>query len=271
MSTLSDKEKQNYLNQLFEFLELPSISADSRYEETMEQTAKWLSNQLRNSGCDSSKIYSTNGHPIVYGEKIIDESMPTILVYGHYDVQPPDPIELWTNPPFKPVIKKTEVHPEGAIFARGACDDKGQVFMHLKAFEQLIKNNKLNCNVKFMIEGEEEVGSENLESFLKENKDKLGADVILISDTGLSNLNNPTLTVGLRGLAYMELKVKGPNRDLHSGTYGGTLANPINILSDIISSLVDNKGKITIPGFYDDIIEIDKSSSNLIEKKSNFE
>ena len=271
MSTLSDKEKQNYLNQLFEFLELPSISADSRYKKTMEETAKWLSNQLINSGCDSSKIYSTNGHPIVYGEKIIDESMPTILVYGHYDVQPPDPIELWTNPPFKPVIKKTDVHPDGAIFARGACDDKGQVFMHVKAFEQLIKNNKLNCNVKFMIEGEEEVGSENLESFLRENKDKLGADVILISDTGLSNLNNPTLTVGLRGLAYMELKVKGPNRDLHSGTYGGTLANPINILSDIISSLIDNKGKITIPGFYDDVIEIDKSSRDLIEEKSNFD
>tara|TARA_Y100001935_G_scaffold204801_1_gene173643 strand:- start:1713 stop:3086 length:1374 start_codon:yes stop_codon:yes gene_type:complete len=271
MSTLSEKEKQNYLNQLFEFLELPSISADSRYKETMKETAEWLSNQLIASGCDSSKIYSTSGHPIVYGEKIIDKSMPTILIYGHYDVQPPDPIELWTNPPFKPVIKKTEVHTDGAIFARGACDDKGQVFMHIKAFEQLIKNNKLNCNVKFMIEGEEEVGSENLESFLKENKDKLGADVILISDTGLSNLNNPTLTVGLRGLAYMELKVTGPNRDLHSGTYGGTLANPINILSDIISSLIDNNGKITIPGFYDDVIEIDKSSRDLIEKKSNFD
>ena len=271
MSTLSEKEKKNYINQLFEFLELPSISADSRYNDTMEKTAEWLSNQLLKSGCDSSYIYSTNGHPIVYGEKIVNESMPTILVYGHYDVQPPDPIELWTNPPFNPVIKKTEIHPDGAIFARGACDDKGQVFMHLKAFEQLIKNNKLNCNVKFMIEGEEEIGSENLENFLRENKDKLGADVILISDTGLGNLNNPTLTVGLRGLAYMELKVTGPNRDLHSGTYGGTLANPINILSDIISSLIDNKGKITIPGFYDDVVEIDKSSRALIEEKSNFD
>ena len=271
MTTLSESEKQNYINQLFEFLRLPSISADSRYNKSMEKTAEWLSNQLKKSGCDSTKIYSTNGHPIVYGEKIIDNAAPTILVYGHYDVQPPDPIELWTNPPFEPIIKKTKVHPNGAIFARGACDDKGQVFMHLKAFEQLIKKNKLNCNVKFMIEGEEEVGSENLETFLKDNIDELNADVILISDTGLSNLNNPTLTVGLRGLSYMELKVTGPNRDLHSGTYGGTLANPINILSDIISSLIDSMGKITIPGFYDDVVEIDKSSRDIIEEKSKFD
>jgi len=271
MTTLSESEKQNYINQLFEFLRLPSISADSRYNKSMEKTAEWLSNQLKKSGCDSTKIYSTNGHPIVYGEKIIDNAAPTILVYGHYDVQPPDPIELWTNPPFEPIIKKTKVHPNGAIFARGACDDKGQVFMHLKAFEQLIKKNKLNCNVKFMIEGEEEVGSENLETFLKDNIDELNADVILISDTGLSNLNNPTLTVGLRGLSYMELKVTGPNRDLHSGTYGGTLANPINILSDIISSLIDSMGKITIPGFYDDVIEIDKSNREIIEHKSKFD
>ena len=271
MTTLSESEKQNYINQLFEFLRLPSISADSRYNKSMEKTAEWLSNQLKKSGCDSTKIYSTNGHPIVYGEKIIDNAAPTILVYGHYDVQPPDPIELWTNPPFEPIIKKTKVHPNGAIFARGACDDKGQVFMHLKAFEQLIKKNKLNCNVKFMIEGEEEVGSENLETFLKDNIDELNADVILISDTGLSNLNNPTLTVGLRGLSYMELKVTGPNRDLHSGTYGGTLANPINILSDIISSLIDSMGKITIPGFYDDVIEIEKSNREIIEHKSKFD
>ena len=271
MSTLSEIEKNNYINQLFEFLSLPSISADSRYNEIMQKTAEWLSDQLKKSGCDSSKIYSTNGHPIVYGEKLIDKSYPTILVYGHYDVQPPDPIDLWTNPPFEPLIKKTEIHPNGAIFARGACDDKGQVFMHLKAFEQLIKNNKLNCNVKFMIEGEEEVGSENLETFLKDNIDKLNADVILISDTGLSSLKNPTLTVGLRGLSYMELKVTGPNRDLHSGTYGGTLANPINILSDIISSLIDSNGKITIPGFYDDVVEIDKSSRDIIEEKSKFD
>jgi len=271
MSTLSENEKKKYLNELFEFLKLPSISADSRYKDTMIQTANWLSNELLKSGCDSSKVYQTNGHPIVYGEKIINDAFPTILVYGHYDVQPPDPIDLWTSPPFEPVIKSTDIHPEGAIFARGACDDKGQVFMHVKAFEQLIKKNKLNCNVKFMIEGEEEVGSENLEKFLTENKSKLNADVILISDTGLSDLDNPTFTVGLRGLSYMEIKIIGPNRDLHSGIYGGALANPINILSDMISSLIDSEGRITIPGFYDDVLEINKSKREAVEKISNFD
>ena len=271
MSTLSENEKEKYLNELFEFLKLPSISADSRYKDTMVQTAEWLSNELLKSGCDSSNVYETNGHPIVYGEKFVDESYPTILVYGHYDVQPPDPIELWTNPPFEPVIKNTEIHPEGAIFARGACDDKGQVFMHVKAFEQLIKKDKLNCNVKFMIEGEEEVGSNNLENFLLENKAKLEADVILISDTGLSDLSKPTFTVGLRGLSYMEVKITGPNRDLHSGLYGGALANPINVLSDMISSLIDSEGRITIPGFYDEVLEIDKSKRESVEKISKFD
>ena len=271
MSTLSENEKEKYLNELFEFLKLPSISADSRYKNTMNETAKWLSKELLNSGCDSSNVYKTNGHPIVYGEKFIDESFPTILVYGHYDVQPPDPIELWTNPPFEPVIKNTDIHPEGAIFARGACDDKGQVFMHVKAFEQLIKKDKLNCNVKFMIEGEEEIGSNNLENFLLENKAKLEADVILISDTGLSDLSKPTFTVGLRGLSYMEVKITGPNRDLHSGLYGGALANPINVLSDMISSLIDSEGRITIPGFYDEVLEIDKSKRESVEKISKFD
>ncbi len=271
MSTLSENEKEKYLSELFEFLKLPSISADTRYKDTMNKTAEWVSKELLKSGCDSSNVYETNGHPIVYGEKFVNESFPTVLVYGHYDVQPPDPIELWTNPPFEPVIKNTDVHPEGAIFARGACDDKGQVFMHVKAFEQLIKKNKLNCNVKFMIEGEEEVGSNNLEKFLLENKAKLNADVILISDTGLSNLKKPTFTVGLRGLSYMEIKITGPNRDLHSGIYGGALANPINILSDMISSLIDSEGRITIPGFYDEVLEIEKSKRELIEEMSKFD
>lgn len=271
MSTLSENEKEKYLSELFEFLKLPSISADTRYKDTMNKTAEWVSKELLKSGCDSSNVYETNGHPIVYGEKFVNESFPTVLVYGHYDVQPPDPIELWTNPPFEPVIKNTDVHPEGAIFARGACDDKGQVFMHVKAFEQLIKKNKLNCNVKFMIEGEEEVGSNNLEKFLLENKAKLNADVILISDTGLSNLNKPTFTVGLRGLSYMEIKITGPNRDLHSGIYGGALANPINILSDMISSLIDSEGRVTIPGFYDEVLEIEKSKRELIEEMSKFD
>ncbi len=207
----------------------------------------------------------------MYGEKIINEEYPTILVYGHYDVQPPDPIDLWTSPPFEPVIKKTEIHPDGAIFARGACDDKGQVYMHIKAFQLMVRNDNLNCNVKFMIEGEEEVGSNNLEEFIKNNKEKLNADIILISDTGLSNINNPTLTVGLRGLSYMEIKVIGPNRDLHSGTYGGTIYNPANALAKIITSLIDDNGKITIPGFYDDVINIDNNRREEIEKKSNFD
>ena len=271
MSTLSENEKEKYLSELFEFLKLPSISADTRYKDTMNKTAEWVSKELLKSGCDSSNVYETNGHPIVYGEKFVNESFPTVLVYGHYDVQPPDPIELWTNPPFEPVIKNTDVHPEGAIFARGACDDKGQVFMHVKAFEQLIKKDKLNCNVKFMIEGDEEVGSNNLDKFLLENKAKLNADVILISDTGLSNLNKPTFTVGLRGLSYMEIKITGPNRDLHSGIYGGALANPINILSDMISSLIDSEGRITIPGFYDEVLEIEKSKRELIEEMSKFD
>ena len=269
MSTLSDKEKQNYLNQLFEFLELPSISADSRYKKTMEETAEWLSNQLINSGCDSSKIYSTNGHPIVYGEKIIDESMPTILVYGHYDVQPPDPLNLWDSPPFEPVIKTTSIHKEGAIFARGASDDKGQMFSHIKAVELLKINDSLNCNVKFLIEGEEEIGSENLEEFITKNTNLLKNDVILISDTSIESNSKPCITTGLRGLSYMEIELIGPNRDLHSGVYGGAVPNPLNTIVDILSKLHDKDKKISIPGFYDNVkiysdkerIELKKNSS----------
>ena len=190
-----EKNKEKFLAELFQLLKIQSVSADSKFKDEVDKAANWLVGEFNKLELDNVEKIQTKGHPIVYAEKILDKNFPTILVYGHYDVQPPDPIELWDKPPFEPYIKKTDSHPQGAIFARGACDDKGQVFMHLKAFEQLIKNNKLNCNVKFMIEGEEEVGSENLESFLKENKDKLVADVILISDTGLSNLNNPTLTV----------------------------------------------------------------------------
>ena len=265
------ENKQRFINELIELLKIPSISADPSYKSAVLNCADLVAKSMRDAGADRIEICQTAGYPIIYGEKIIDSSLPTVLVYGHYDVQPADPLELWTSGPFEPVIRKTEIHPEGAIFARGACDDKGQVFMHVKAFEQLIKKNKLNCNVKFMIEGEEEVGSDNLEKFLLENKSKLDADVILISDTGLSNLDNPTLTVGLRGLSYMEVKVTGPNRDLHSGIYGGALANPINILSDMISSLIDDTGRITIPGFYDDVIEIDKSKRESIEKISKFD
>jgi acetylornithine deacetylase/succinyl-diaminopimelate desuccinylase-like protein len=211
---------------------------------------------LEKAGCDSVEICKTPGYPIVYGEKIIDTSLPTILVYGHYDVQPADPIELWTSPPFEPVIKKTDVHPEGAIFARGACDDKGQMYMHVKALEFMTSTNQLPCNVKFMIEGEEEVGSESLSWYVKQNQEKLANDVILISDTGMIANDIPSITTGLRGLSYVEVEVTGPNRDLHSGLYGGAVANPINILTKMIASLHDENNHVTIPGFYDNVEEL---------------
>jgi acetylornithine deacetylase/succinyl-diaminopimelate desuccinylase-like protein len=196
----------------------------------------------------------------------VDPNLPTVLVYGHYDVQPPDPIELWDNPPFNPIIKTTSIHPDGAIFARGSCDDKGQMFMHVKSFELMIKNNDLPCNIKFMIEGEEEVGSDNLEIFIRENSKKLKSDVILISDTGILGNDQPSITTGLRGLSYMEVKVTGPNRDLHSGLYGGTVSNPINVLCEMISSLKDEKNKINIPGFYNDVIELNDAERKEMSK-----
>ena len=259
MYLLSNSKKEKYLNELIDFLKIPSISADTNYKNSVRKAAEWLSNSISKTGCENVEIIETKGHPIVFGEKIIDEKLPTILIYGHYDVQPPDPLNLWDNPPFEPVIKKTKNHPEGAIYARGACDDKGQTFMHIKALEIMISKNELPCNVKLMIEGEEEVGSSNLEFFVKENQKKLKSDVILISDTGILNNDQPSITTGLRGLSYMEVKLTGPNRDLHSGLYGGTVANPINVLCQMISSLKDENNKITIPGFYDDILDVSDS------------
>ena len=253
------ENQDKYLKQLIELLKIPSISADPSYTADVRKAAVWVGDALEEAGCDNIEIIATLGHPIVYAEKILNADFPTVLVYGHYDVQPPDPIELWDSPPFEPVIKKTAIHPEGAIFARGACDDKGQMFMHIKAIELLLENNKLDCNVKFMIEGEEEVGSDNLEKFIKENKEKLKSDIILISDTGIGNIEKPAITTGLRGLSYMEVMVQGPNRDLHSGLYGGTVANPINILSKMIASLHDEKNRIVIPGFYDMVEDISPS------------
>jgi len=256
MYKLTQNKKDQYLSELTDFLKIPSVSADPKYKKDVEKAAVWLANSIKLAGCENIEIIPTNGHPIVYGEKIINSKFPTILVYGHYDVQPPDPIDLWENPPFDPIVKETETHPAGAIFARGSCDDKGQMFMHVKALELMISNKELPCNVKFMIEGEEEVGSDNLEIFIRENSERLKSDVILISDTGILNNNQPSITTGLRGLSYMEVKVTGPNRDLHSGLYGGTVANPINVLCDMISSLKDDKSKINIPGFYDDVVEL---------------
>jgi acetylornithine deacetylase/succinyl-diaminopimelate desuccinylase-like protein len=250
------ENKERYLTELIDLLKIPTISADSAYKGEVLKGAESVADFLTKAGANKVEICETAGHPIVYGERIIDENLPTVLVYGHYDVQPADPLELWTSPPFEPVIKKTEIHPEGAIFARGACDDKGQFFMHVKAFDAMVQANELPCNVKFMIEGEEEVGSENLGIFIKENKERLKADIILVSDTGMLSNDTPSITTGLRGLSYVEVEVTGPNRDLHSGLYGGCVANPINILTKMIASLHDENNHITIPGFYADVVEL---------------
>jgi len=250
------ENRERFINELIKLLKIPSISADSAYKDEMFATADKVAERLKEAGCDKVEVCETPGYPVVYGEKIIDKNLPTILVYGHYDVQPPDPLELWDSAPFEPVIKKTETHPDGAIFARGACDDKGQMFMHVKALEYMVKNDELPCNVKFMIEGEEEVGSVHLNWFLERNQEKLSNDVILISDTGMIAKDVPSITTGLRGLSYVEVEVTGPNRDLHSGLYGGAVANPINILTKMIASLHDENNHITIPGFYDKVEDL---------------
>ncbi|MCM4152803.1 dipeptidase [Arenibacter sp. N53] len=252
------KNKERFINELIQLLKIPSVSADPAYSQDVINASEAVKASLLEAGCDTAEICETNGYPIVYGEKIINPELPTILVYGHYDVQPADPIDLWNSPPFEPVIKPTALHPEGAIFARGACDDKGQMYMHVKALEFMVKTNQLPCNVKFMIEGEEEVGSENLGTFVAENKEKLANDIILISDTGMIANNVPSITTGLRGLSYVEVEVTGPNRDLHSGLYGGAVANPINVLTKMIAALHNENNHITIPGFYDKVEDISK-------------
>ena len=248
--------KDRFINELIELLKLPSVSADSAFAKAVTQTADAVAESLNKAGCDVVEICETPGYPIVYAHKIIDPNLPTVLVYGHYDVQPADPLELWDSPPYEPVIKKTDLHPEGAIFARGACDDKGQMYMHVKAMEYMTANDKLPCNVKFMIEGEEEVGSANLAGFVASNQEKLANDVILISDTGMIANDIPSITTGLRGLSYVEVEVTGPNRDLHSGLYGGAVANPINVLTKMIASLHDENNHITVSGFYDKVEEL---------------
>jgi acetylornithine deacetylase/succinyl-diaminopimelate desuccinylase-like protein len=248
-----EEHKDRFLEELKDLLRIPSISADSKYKGDVMKAAEAVGDLLKKAGVDKMEICPTPGYPIVYGEKIIDPDLPTVLVYGHYDVQPPDPLNLWETEPFDPVVRQTELHPEGAIFARGACDDKGQMYMHVKALEVMNETNTLPCNVKFMIEGEEEVGSKNLGWFVERNHEKLACDVILISDTGMLSKETPSITTGLRGLSYVEVKVTGPNRDLHSGLYGGAVANPINILAQMIASLMDENNHITIPGFYDNV------------------
>ena len=247
-------------------LRIPSVSADPAFAGDVTKCAESVAEHLRAAGAEGVEIIPTGGYPVVYGEKIIGPDAPTVLVYGHYDVQPADPLELWDSPAFEPVIKTTDLHPEGAIFARGACDDKGQMFMHIKALEIMMDQDNLPCNVKLMIEGEEEVGSDNLELFVKSNKEKLSNDIILVSDTGMISKTIPSITTGLRGLSYMEVELTGPNRDLHSGHYGGTVANPINVLSKMISSLHDSENKITIPGFYDNVIEMSSNERKELNK-----
>ncbi|HEX8040950.1 MAG TPA: dipeptidase [Chryseosolibacter sp.] len=260
MKEYISSNKDRFLAELFDWLRIPSVSADSRHRDDVRKAADFLKEKFKAAGIDKVEICETKGHPIVYAEKIIDPSLPTVLVYGHYDVQPADPLELWASPPFEPVIK------DDKIFARGSCDDKGQVYMHVKAFETMAKNNSLTCNVKFMVEGEEEVGSDNLGSFVKANKSRLKADVILISDTALISLDHPSITTGLRGLSYMEVEVTGPNRDLHSGVYGGAVANPVNVLCRMIASLHDENGRVAIPGFYDKVATLSQAERKAINQ-----
>ncbi len=242
------QHNERFLEELLGLLRIPSVSARSEHKPDMIKCAEEVKQYLLKAGLDTAQLYETPGHPVVYGEKIFDASKPTVLVYGHYDVQPPDPLELWHSAPFEPEIR------DGKIFARGACDDKGQFFMHVKALETLIQTNTLPVNIKFIIEGEEEIGSKNLENFLEAHKQLLQADVVLISDTSMLSMENPSIDTGVRGLTYIEVEVTGPNRDLHSGVYGGAVANPITILAQMIASLHDENNHITIPGFYNDVV-----------------
>ena len=254
------EHQDRFISELFDLLRIPSVSADKKYKDDVFRTADFVKNQLMKAGADNVSVMNTDGYPVVYGEKMIDALKPTVLVYGHYDVQPPDPLDLWVTPPFEPQIR------DGKIFARGACDDKGQMYMHVKALETLINTAQLDCNIKFMIEGEEEIGSDNLEKFVQAHKDLLKADVILISDTGIISNDCPSITIGLRGLSYLEVEVTGPRRDLHSGLYGGAVANPINVLCEMIASLKDANNHITIPRFYDDVVELSASERAIMNE-----
>jgi acetylornithine deacetylase/succinyl-diaminopimelate desuccinylase-like protein len=255
-----EKNKDRFLEEMLELLRIPSVSAKSEHKEDMRACAELVRKRLLDAGCDKAEVMETTGHPVVYGEKIADPSKPTVLVYGHYDVQPAEPLELWHSGPFEPVIR------DGKVFARGSADDKGQFYMHVKALETMQNTNSMQTNMKFLIEGEEEVGSPNLAKFVADHKDMLKTDVILISDSALLSLDTPTLDIGMRGLSYIEVEVTGPNRDLHSGTYGGAVANPITILAKMIAALHDENNHITIPGFYDDVAEPTKEERELLAK-----
>lgn len=255
-----DKNKDRFLNEMLDLLRIPSVSAKKEHKDDMIRCAEAVQKSLLASGCDKAEVMPTAGHPVVYGEKIVDPALPTVLVYGHYDVQPPEPLELWHSGPFEPVIK------DGKVFARGSADDKGQFYMHIKALEILTQTNSMTTNIKFLIEGEEEVGSPNLGAFVAAHKEMLKADVILISDSSMLSMEDPSLDTGVRGLSYIEVEVTGANRDLHSGTYGGAVANPITILAQMIASCHDENNHITIPGFYDDVVEATTDERELLNK-----
>ena len=255
-----EKNKGRFLNEMLDLLRIPSVSAKSEHKADMLKCAELVKQRLLESGCDKAEVMQTDGYPVVYGEKIVDKSKPTVLVYGHYDVQPPEPLELWHSGPFEPVIK------DGKVYARGSADDKGQFYMHVKALEMLVKTNSMTTNIKFIIEGEEEVGSPNLGKFIAAHKDLLKTDVVLISDSAMLSMENPSLDVGVRGLSYIQVEVTGPSRDLHSGTYGGAVANPITILAKMIATCHDENNHITIPGFYDDVVEATKEERALMAK-----
>ncbi|WP_375579456.1 dipeptidase [Marivirga tractuosa] len=255
-----NENKQRFLDELFDLLRIPSVSADPKFKGDVKKAAEFMKAKFKEAGADNVEVCETAGHPIVYADKLIDPELPTVLVYGHYDVQPADPYELWDSEPFNPVIK------DGKIVARGSADDKGQMYIHVKAFEMMMKNGGVPCNVKFMIEGEEEVGSENLEIFIAENKEKLKSDVIVISDTSMIANEHPSMAVSLKGISYLEIEVTGPNRDLHSGVYGGAVANPINVLARMITSLQDENRKVTVPGFYDKVLELTQAERDEMNK-----
>ncbi|MBT6963556.1 MAG: dipeptidase, partial [Lentimicrobiaceae bacterium] len=255
-----DENKDRFMEELFDAIRIPSISSLSDHKDDMIRMSEYLKECLLKAGADTVEIMKTAGNPVVYGEKIIDPSLPTVLIYSHYDVMPVDPLNLWDSPPFEPEIR------DGKIYARGADDDKGQGFMHIKAFEALCKTNMLRTNVKFMIEGEEEIGSVSLGAFCDEHKEMLKADIILVSDTGMIAQDIPSITTGLRGLAYWQVEVTGPNRDLHSGLFGGAVGNPINILAKMIARITDENGRITIPGFYDDVLVSSEKEREMLNK-----
>lgn len=260
IKTYIEENKDRFLEELFELIRIPSVSSLAEHKDDMKRAAEAWKKILLSAGADKAEVMPSAGNPVVYGEKMTDPSKPTVLVYAHYDVMPVDPLELWKTQPFEPVVK------DGKIWARGADDDKGQSFMHAKAFELMVKTNTLPCNVKFMIEGEEEIGSPSLSDFCAKHKEMLKADIILVSDTGMIAPDIPSITTGLRGLAYMQVKMTGPNRDLHSGLFGGAVANPINILAQMIASLTDENNHITIPGFYDDVLEVPQKEREMMAK-----